>query len=131
MYQRTALIMAFVFLFSSTELHELARLPRLFIHYIHHRQEDPSLSLAGFMRLHYRQDHPADNDERDDQQLPFKAGYDGLLKDITNSIFPPPVTGHIFFPEAAVYCYFPEGAPLHRAYTIFHPPRMVSVIANS
>lgn len=117
--------MAFIFLLSSTELHEVMRLPQLVIHYIHHHRLDPSLDLARFIHLHYRYNHPADNDERDDQQLPFKSGADILKTDLTNTILPVPLTTHIFIPEIRLYCYCPEGVPRHRTNAVFRPPRCI------
>lgn len=123
MRNKITFITAFIFLLNSTELHELARLPILIGHYIHHHQEDPSLSPAGYIQIHYQHNHPADNDDGEDSQLPFKSGIDGLKTDITNSIFPEQTTGHCFACVQKIKTYYPEGIPLHRSTMIFRPPR--------
>jgi hypothetical protein len=123
MRKKISLLSAFIFLLSSTELHELARLPQLIGHYIHHHRQNPSMNLAAFIHLHYQNDHPSDNDEREDGQLPFKSGIDSVNTDITNSILPAPLAGNSFVAIQKIKTYCPEGVPLHRAYIIFHPPR--------
>lgn len=70
--QATLFILSAVFAFSATELHQLIRLPQLVEHFRDHKQEAPAMSLFGFLQLHYTADHPMDNDDTDDNQLPFK-----------------------------------------------------------
>jgi hypothetical protein len=129
MHKKITFLVSFVFLISSTELHEFARLPRLMLHYFHHHQEDPSMSLGGFIQLHYQTDHPADNDERDDQQLPFKSGSLNIQSDITNSIWPAPVNLTYFTIIETLQAWYMEGVPRHRAYAIFHPPRAAFILS--
>jgi hypothetical protein len=126
--QVTLFILSAVFAFSATELHQLIRLPQLVAHYHEHKQEDPSMSLIGFLQLHYTANHPMDNDDNDDNQLPFKT---------TEAI------GHVDFsinigrlnlntqPEFAAtinQISHPEGNPCHRVYAIFRPPQVSIVI---
>jgi hypothetical protein len=126
--QVTLFILSAVFAFSATELHQLIRLPQLVAHYHEHKQEDPSMSLIGFLQLHYTANHPMDNDDNDDNQLPFKT---------TEAI------GHVDFsinigrlnlntqPEFAAMINqisHPEGNPCHRVYAIFRPPQVSIVI---
>lgn len=114
---------AIFFLFSSTELHELVRLPLLITHYFHHSHSNREMGLTGFIRLHYTGEHPADQDDGEDRQLPFKTQNDGLKPEITNTIFPGPLTAICIIPAEQPSSFYPEGIPLHRAYCIFHPPR--------
>ena len=62
-----------IFLNCATELHQLFKLPFLLAHYHHHRGEDKSLTLYAFFKLHYSGDHPTDNDDTEDTELPFKS----------------------------------------------------------
>jgi hypothetical protein len=128
MRKRFICFTAVLFLVSSTELHELVRLPLLVSHFIHHRHSSQSLNLAGFIHLHYRVNHPADNDDGEDRQLPFKSLNDGLKAEFTNTIFPGALTENISIPVVQPAAYCPEGIPLHRAYGVFHPPRIATGI---
>lgn len=123
MRKSATIITAFIFLFSATELHELVRIPFFIGHYFHHQHGNSSLSLAGFIQLHYQPDHPADNDDGEDQQLPFKSGIDSLKTDITNTLFSQPVADNDFSFCEKVISFYPEGVPRHRPHVIFHPPR--------
>lgn len=117
--------MAFLFLISSTELHELARLPKLVAHYLHHRSEDPGMSLSGFLSLHYAGYHPDDRDDNDDRQLPFKDTKGILQNDLLAvetqcfaSLPALPPAGNVF------PVLYNEGMLQQRSYSIFHPPRL-------
>lgn len=61
-------------LFGSTELHEVLKLPFLLAHFREHRSETPLLTIMEFLRIHYTSgQHPDDNDDKSDKQLPFKS----------------------------------------------------------
>lgn len=124
MRRQIFLISAILFFVSSTELHELVRLPRLVAHFLHHQEEDPSLSLARFLQLHYRTDHPDDRDDNEDRQLPFKSGGDILHTDLLALVPVPPAPRHPIPARSSRTGHCPEGVPLHRAYSIFRPPRV-------
>lgn len=113
-----------LFLGSSTELHELARIPALLKHYSHHRSENPSLSLLDFLKLHYAGNHPDDNDESEDKGLPFKSGESMIHTDIPLAIITRSGENPFnYLNEKAITCH-PEGALLQRSVSIFHPPRL-------
>jgi len=119
------IILSSVYLTGATELYQLLKLPYLVTHYQHHREEDRSMSLVDFLRIHYLDNHPADNDDQEDNQLPFKS--DGTIG------HPEPATP--LAKELQEKCSFPyscnkntihpEGMLLHRAFSVFHPPRFV------
>lgn len=118
------IVAAFLFLGSSTELHELARIPALLKHYSHHHSENPSLSLLDFLKLHYAGNHPNDNDETEDQGLPFKSGENMIHTDIPLVIIIRSGENPFnYFNEKAITCH-PEGILLHRSVSIFRPPRL-------
>jgi len=99
------------------------KLPELIRHLQEHRQTDPSMSLMGFLQLHYTADHPADNDEDDDDDLPFKdPNTIGHLDTSVSS----GRTEHRSCPEFPVITtpiIHPEGMPTYRANAVFHPPK--------
>jgi hypothetical protein len=117
------IISAFLFISSATELHQLTRLPALVKHFHHHRSEDPSMSLFGFLKLHYSDDHPADNDDNEDGQLPFKSPGTITHIDIPIQALSELTIDTLFWHVNKPECLHPEGAPTHISYSIFHPPQ--------
>ena len=118
------IFLSFVILNASTEIHQLWKLPFLIQHYFHHQKEKPTLSFITFLKIHYtNKDHPDDNDDKDDNALPFKS-----VSNISHTDLPVlekknTVEEYFYFLQRPS-AYFPEGFPQHRAYAIFHPPRM-------
>ena len=53
---------------------EFFKMPVLLAHYQEHRQENASISLLGFLKLHYFSGHDGNTDVNKHQQLPFKTG---------------------------------------------------------
>ena len=116
--------MAFVFLNSATELHQLMQWPFLLQHFREHRTDTPDMGIFAFLRLHYLDlQHPNDQDEEQDQQLPFKSP-----GSIQHMDLPPwqdhpvqidglPVTGTAFRNT------YISGILPKRPFTVFHPPR--------
>ena len=59
---------------STTEFHELLKLPHLVYHFFEHRLEQPDTSLAEFLHVHYSHDHDNHKDEHHDKGcLPFQG----------------------------------------------------------
>lgn len=116
-------ISAFVFLSSATEIHQLARLPQLLQHFRQHRQEDPSLSLLGFLQMHYTDPHPNDQDDDNDQELPFKTG--GEIYHIDTPVFGAAriETAAPFTERDKIIVLHPEGRPRNLSFPVFHPPQ--------
>ncbi len=116
---------ASLFMFSATELHQLLRIPELVIHYNQHSRKDSSMSVRDFLQLHYAMAHPVDNDEQDDEELPFKS-----MAGIYHLDPPWPSPQLILtapcYPQSTVYpVYYQEGNLSHFVDGIFHPPRFV------
>lgn len=61
------------YLFSTTELQELAKLPVLFQHFFEHKGLDENITFLGYIENHYNGIPHTDNDEERDNQLPFKT----------------------------------------------------------
>lgn len=111
------------FLLSTTELHQFLKLPVLFKHFQVHKKQDKSLSLLDFLVLHYSQDHPIDNDDSDDNQLPFKNFEAINHVDITIIPFRYETEEFLSIIPQIIRPYHPEGEPCGRSYAVFHPPQ--------
>lgn len=65
-----------LFLFSTTELAELFRIPALLVHFVEHKEESPDISLIDFLELHYNlqlADHHHEKGSDDHKNLPFNG----------------------------------------------------------
>jgi hypothetical protein len=69
----TAILLLTTFLFSTTELHQLLKLPVVFEHFAEHRKENKSISFLQFLDMHYMHGSPRDKDYSEDMKLPFKT----------------------------------------------------------
>ncbi|UEG51942.1 hypothetical protein LLH06_13320 [Mucilaginibacter daejeonensis] len=58
--------------FSSTELHQLFKLPVLFEHFAEHQRINGQVSFWAFLSMHYWGNDMNDDDDDRDMQLPFK-----------------------------------------------------------
>ena len=67
-----AILFIGIHLFTSTELHQLAKLPVFISHYFEHQTQNPQLSLLEFVALHYFNGDVHDEDYAEDMKLPFK-----------------------------------------------------------
>ena len=119
------IISSVIFLSSSTELHELFRLPLLLEHYSKHCSEDRHLSLIDFLEIHYSANHPNDQDDDDDNQLPFKSK-GNLIHVDTGVSFPwEAEEKQNFFPAKNLIILYAEDVPVNRSFSIFRPPRLI------
>lgn len=94
-----------MYLFSTTELYELLKIPVLVEHFFEHKHKNPALSLMDFMDLHYNGDHldnhQHDDDYEQDKRLPF------MLSTSILTVCGIPVAPLLFEPK---YRYFPSNA---------------------
>jgi len=111
------------FLLSTTELHQFLKLPVLLKHFQVHKKQDKSLSLLDFLALHYSQDHPIDNDDSEDNQLPFKNFEATSHVDLTIIPFRFETEELLSAIPEIIRLYHPEGVPCSRSYAVFHPPQ--------
>lgn len=72
MKRQFALFFLLTFLLTTTELHQLLRLPVLLAHYQEHRTINSEIDFIEYILLHYTSSE-ADADFERDQQLPFKG----------------------------------------------------------
>ncbi len=63
----------FIYLFGTTDAYQLLKLPLFIKHFVIHQKENHSLSLAGFIKIHYLDPLVIDDDFDQDMQLPFKT----------------------------------------------------------
>lgn len=67
----TVILVLLTYLLGATDANQLLKVPFMVKHYIKHLQQNPSLSVAGFINMHYI--NPIiDDDIAQDMQLPFK-----------------------------------------------------------
>lgn len=117
-------LLAIVLLNGVTELHQFLKLPLLLSHLRHHRTEDPSISLLGFLRIHYNSNqHPDDQDDGEDSELPFKSAGTLQHTDIPIAFRKETALSVPSFPVTRAIAYQPDAVPCSRSYSIFHPPR--------
>jgi hypothetical protein len=65
-----AIFLLVIYVGASTEIHELANVPSLFLHYQEHKGLDTDITFAEFLELHYIGNH---NDQtHHHERLPFK-----------------------------------------------------------
>ncbi|HWB26777.1 MAG TPA: hypothetical protein VG738_14940 [Chitinophagaceae bacterium] len=69
----TAIFFFAVYLLSSTEAHQLFKLPVVFQHFAEHKKENRNISFLQFLDMHYMHGSPMDKDHDRDMQLPFKT----------------------------------------------------------
>jgi hypothetical protein len=117
-------ISALLLLNSTTEIHELFKLSCLLNHFREHRVKDHDLSFIHFLEIHYTGTHPSDNDDREDDQLPFHSVSVIVHTDIPvllqNKEQGNPIT---LLPENK-RPYYTDGPLSKRNKSVFHPPRL-------
>lgn len=117
-------MMSALLLNGSTEIHQLWKFPFLIQHYLHHQKEDRSLSFFAFLKIHYTdRDHPNDNDDKEDNELPFKSVNNISHIDTPLIIKNFKATENHYLADKPS-SYYPEGNLYHRSFSIFHPPRI-------
>jgi hypothetical protein len=83
----TAIFFFTVYTLSTTEAHQLLKLPVIFEHYREHQKENSSISILHFLNIHYLQGSPRDKDYDRDMQLPFKT-QDDCISSISPAFVP-------------------------------------------
>jgi hypothetical protein len=117
-----ATIMMFLFLSSSREFVELSKLPLLIEHYKKHKMENGSLSLTDFLKIHYTKETESDNDDNEDDQLPFKNIFDNHLSQlylpVSEARLDSANLNYISQPDTR----FSDWKPCDFIFAVFHPP---------
>lgn len=112
--------------FTFSEFHQLMKLPVLFQHFAEHRQEDPTITIFAFLKLHYKGSFAIDDDYKRDQELPFRTN-ETLVNNITACEFNFPL--YVVVPHSPVnekeYSILKENKiPVICIQDIFQPPRI-------
>jgi len=68
-----AILFLSIYLLSTTEAHQLLKLPFIFQHFAEHKNEDKNITFLHFLAIHYLHGSPRDADFDKDMQLPFKS----------------------------------------------------------
>lgn len=118
--------MLVVYALTFSEARQLLKMPVLYQHFWEHHRQDPDLSLAKFLKLHYAGKYIMDDDYSEDQQLPFRTSND-LLN--TVSFCARHFISHV---EAPHQCILPRPVlmfkvavhELRNSRDIFQPPRL-------
>jgi len=122
------LFIAFVYLSTVTEVHELFKVTNLIAHYLQHREQDDTLSFADFLALHYDEhsEHAGCAEHKD--ELPFKSHHVSIAWFNLIAPIPTPVCkqeftfcAQAFNPEAFYRCIVASECES----SIWQPPRMV------
>lgn len=82
-----SIFFSFILLLFSTELQELIKLPLLFEHYYEHKTADERVTFLSYLVDHYNSIPHTDNDEEQDNRLPFKSAEPKVL--LTGLAVPP------------------------------------------
>ncbi|QEC67784.1 hypothetical protein FRZ67_10930 [Panacibacter ginsenosidivorans] len=115
-----------LYLFGATDAYQLLKLPLFVEHYLVHKQQNPDLSIAGFLQIHYNDGLlVVDADFDQDMQLPFKTT-PVVFSQTTNIIVPfaasiEPITPHKI--KEVYIIYNQQVNNLNQGKSIFQPPR--------
>ncbi|MEO9021380.1 MAG: hypothetical protein ABI237_05335 [Ginsengibacter sp.] len=83
-----AILFLSIYLFSTTELSQLLKIPLLVEHFTEHREENSQLTLWHFLYMHYAMDDVHDADYAKDMKLPFKSHDNCVASSIINVYLP-------------------------------------------
>lgn len=75
----TAILLLTAYLFSTTELYQLLKLPMVFEHFAEHQKKNKNISFLQFLDMHYMHGSPKDQDYSEDMKLPFKTADNCVL----------------------------------------------------
>ncbi|MEO8117247.1 MAG: hypothetical protein ABI653_06315 [Bacteroidota bacterium] len=82
-----AILFLFLYLFSTTELSQLLKMPLLVQHFMEHREMNSEITFWQFLNMHYATGDVKNTEHEKDTQLPFKA-HDNCVASISNVYLP-------------------------------------------
>jgi hypothetical protein len=122
----TAILLLTAYLFSTTELHQLLKLPAVFEHFAEHQQKDKTISFLQFLDMHYMHGSPKDKDYSEDMKLPFKSA-DNCLSMVSPIVIPRLVhnlENHVVhIPEKEMHIPKDELIPSSYLSSVWQPPK--------
>lgn len=83
----SAIFLFTIYLFSTTEAHQLLKLPLIFEHFSEHQKENRQITFSEFLKIHYLNAPVKDKDYDKDMQLPFKSS-DDCISSISPAFVP-------------------------------------------
>lgn len=121
-----AILLLSLYLFGATDAYQLLKLPLLVQHFLVHKQQNPLLSIEGFMQIHYNDGLlVVDDDFEQDMQLPFKTSQ--VPSGQSNNVIIASVTPINFFSleayKEAFFSYKQHLYCLLNKNSIFQPPK--------
>ena len=125
-----AISFLFIYLFSTTELSQLLKVPLLIEHYIEHRETNNQFTLIEFLFFHYAVDHGQDDDHENDLELPFKSHHN-CVNSFLNVYLPPEkisIENPIRFVEKEIYIKKSRVLITSFIANIWQPPRLAEVV---
>ncbi|MEP6847205.1 MAG: hypothetical protein ABI861_14435 [Panacibacter sp.] len=122
----SAIFFLSLYLFGSTDAYQLLKLPLFVQHYLLHKAENSSLSISGFLQIHYNDGLLVVDDDFDqDMQLPFKTT-PVVFSQTTSIILPALTIINFCYPEKYhddFINYKQQLNCLLNLHSIFQPPR--------
>ncbi|MES2268550.1 MAG: hypothetical protein V4520_17425 [Bacteroidota bacterium] len=126
MKKSIAILLITVYLFSTTELHQLLKFPMVFIHFAEHKKENKNISFLQFLDMHYMHGSPKDKDYKEDMKLPFKTA-DNCVYIVSAVVIPHVVhalENHVFYiPEKEKHIPKDESIPSSYLSNVWQPPK--------
>lgn len=127
MKKMISIALIFMFLFESSGLKELVKMPILIHHFYEHKAKHPADNFLNYIAKHYNnpQESESAHDKETDQQLPFKSS-DSYQAHISAFI----VTEYKILPvvydiKSKQYNSHTESAIITRSFDIWQPPKSV------
>ncbi len=115
-----------IYLISTTELHQLSKLPLLIEHFGEHKKKNSELTFLDFLNIHYSGETKKDADHEKDMQLPFKS-HDGCATTFIAANVPPTLSNLVLkeFSESIISFSSLEDCYLSSSYlsSIWQPPK--------
>jgi hypothetical protein len=128
MQKMAAIFLLSLYLFGATDAYQLLKLPAFITHYITHKHENPNISLADFIQIHYQDQIVIDDDFQHDMQLPFKTHATDCCLSMslaTEVPLPPEIKLQAIEQIQIIHMLYNDDIPLLlSAPSIFQPPRV-------
>jgi hypothetical protein len=104
-------------------LNNFSRLPVIFIHFAEHLEKNHSITLLGFLSMHYNGSDAVDSDNEKDKQLPFKSPASGHITCFTHPVHVAiELPGHNFSIPALRAVFVPSFVPKEVHTSLLRPP---------
>jgi hypothetical protein len=89
-----------LYLLTATEGYQLLKLPFLIQHYKEHKTEKKEITVLAFLKMHYFNGNPIDDDYEKDMKLPFKSHEGASCTNLT--LYIPSFSGLTIFKQEQI-----------------------------